>query len=791
VCFDGTNYLVVWYDNRNNGYDIWGARVTPEGVLLDSAGIPISTAPDTQWFPAVCFDGTNYLVVWNTGDIYGARVAPDGVVLDTQGIPISTAPREQVGPAVCFDGTNYLVVWQDKRGGNYEDIYGARVTPDGVVLDTQGIPISTAPYYQGYPAVSFDGTNYFVVWQDTRNGNRDIYGARVAPDGVVLDTAGIAISTASGSQDSPSVAFDGTNYLVVWEDWRNSGGPDIYGARVAPDGVVFDTAGIAISTASGNQGSPSVAFDGTNYFVVWQDTRNGNRDIYGARVAPDGVVLDTAGITISTVPQDKWFPAVCSDGTIYLVVWDDQRNTRQYPEIYGARVAPDGVVFDTAGFIVSTAVNQEKYPAVCSDGTDYLMVWEDNRRKEWDIYGARVTSEGVVLDPAGFAISTAGNSQTSPALSFDGTNYLVAWQDTRNGNWDIYGARVTPDGIVLDTAGFGISITRYWETSPAISFDGTNYLVVWISGDIYGARVTPDGVVLDTQGIPISTGPYYQDFPAVAFDGTNYLVVWSDQRNLDNYDIYGARVTPDGVVLDTQGIFLFTAGNDQTYPKVAFDGTNYLVVWQDNWWGNWNITAARVTKEGYVLDTFSICVAPGEQSSPAVLFDGTNYIVMWQDNRSGSFDIWGARVSPQGVILDKGPVVVQEGDQQYPALAQGQGSQRLLVYQGWTGKVDGKTYNTYRIWGKLNPNVGVEERSQPTAKGSRLNATIVRNVLKLGTEDGRRKTEDGHRSSVLLDISGRKVFELNPGENNIRHLAPGVYFIRSEASIERKIVITK
>ncbi|MEO0071630.1 MAG: hypothetical protein ABIK39_06060 [candidate division WOR-3 bacterium] len=686
VCFDGTNYLVVWYDNRNNGYDIWGARVTPEGVLLDSAGIPISTAPDTQWFPAVCFDGTNYLVVWNTGDIYGARVAPDGVVLDTVGIPISTAPREQVGPAVCFDGTNYLVVWQDKRGGNYEDIYGARVTPDGVVLDTQGIPISTAPYYQGYPAVSFDGTNYFVVWQDTRNGNRDIY---------------------------------------------------------------------------------------------------------GARVAPDGVVLDTAGITISTVPQDKWFPAVCSDGTIYLVVWDDQRNTRQYPEIYGARVAPDGVVFDTAGFIVSTAVNQEKYPAVCSDGTDYLMVWEDNRRKEWDIYGARVTSEGVVLDPAGFAISTAGNSQTSPALSFDGTNYLVAWQDTRNGNWDIYGARVTPDGIVLDTAGFGISITRYWETSPAISFDGTNYLVVWISGDIYGARVTPDGVVLDTQGIPISTGPYYQDFPAVAFDGTNYLVVWSDQRNLDNYDIYGARVTPDGVVLDTQGIFLFTAGNDQTYPKVAFDGTNYLVVWQDNWWGNWNITAARVTKEGYVLDTFSICVAPGEQSSPAVLFDGTNYIVMWQDNRSGSFDIWGARVSPQGVILDKGPVVVQEGDQQYPALAQGQGSQRLLVYQGWTGKVDGKTYNTYRIWGKLNPNVGVEERSQPTAKGSRLNATIVRNVLKLGTEDGRRKTEDGHRSSVLLDISGRKVFELNPGENNIRHLAPGVYFIRSEASIERKIVITK
>ncbi|MEO0071000.1 MAG: T9SS type A sorting domain-containing protein, partial [candidate division WOR-3 bacterium] len=35
----------------------------------------------------------------------------------------------------------------------------------------------------------------------------------------------------------------------------------------------------------------------------------------------------------------------------------------------------------------------------------------------------------------------------------------------------------------------------------------------------------------------------------------------------------------------------------------------------------------------------------------------------------------------------------------------------------------------------------------------------------------------GHRSSVLFDITGRKVFELMPGANDIRHLAPGVYFV--------------
>ncbi|MEO0051832.1 MAG: hypothetical protein ABIK11_04730 [candidate division WOR-3 bacterium] len=44
---------------------------------------------------------------------------------------------------------------------------------------------------------------------------------------------------------------------------------------------------------------------------------------------------------------------------------------------------------------------------------------------------------------------------------------------------------------------------------------------------------------------------------------------------------------------------------------------------------------------------------------------------------------------------------------------------------------------------------------------------------------------------MLVDITGRRVRELVPGANDVRGLTPGVYFIRSNAGVERKVVIAQ
>ena len=99
----------------------------------------------------------------------------------------------------------------------------------------------------------------------------------------------------------------------------------------------------------------------------------------------------------------------------------------------------------------------------------------------------------------------------------------------------------------------------------------------------------------------------------------------------------------------------------------------------------------------------------------------------------------------------------------------------------------GQLYSVYRT-----SRPGVQDLAPDLVAGSRV-ATVVRGVLFLPSASGVKR----EASSVLLDISGRKVLDLHFGANDVRALAPGVYFVREEpqASIPkpqavRKVVLT-
>ncbi|UCG93010.1 MAG: hypothetical protein JSV97_04710, partial [candidate division WOR-3 bacterium] len=91
-----------------------------------------------------------------------------------------------------------------------------RVTPECDSINS--INISSAGGIQESPEIAFGIDNYMVVWSDARIGSRtNVYGARITSTGTVLDPVGILIGPATEThQREPSIAFTGTRVLVVW-----------------------------------------------------------------------------------------------------------------------------------------------------------------------------------------------------------------------------------------------------------------------------------------------------------------------------------------------------------------------------------------------------------------------------------------------------------------------------------------------------------------------------------------------------------------------------------------------
>jgi hypothetical protein len=129
------------------------------------------------------------------------------------------------------------------------------------------------------------------------------------------------------------------------------------------------------------------------------------------------------------------------------------------------------------------------------------------------------------------------------------------------------------------------------------------------------------------------------------------------------------------------------------------------VVWEDDY----RIYGARVNRSGVVLDATRILIS-GSSSTQRYLsaaFDGTDYVVIWQDNEhSEDQDIHGAKVNASGQVTDSFELSACAGDQIEPFLVRGAGTQLLATYSGWTDEM-----NTMRIKGTFSPFAGVEENS--------------------------------------------------------------------------------
>ena len=389
----------------------------------------------------------------------------------TDGSAVVTGPyaQTQVTPVPDAEGGVFFA-WLDADSGWNTDILAVRWSSTAATQPgwtPGGDRVTDIACDKLNPAAAADGAGGAVLaWEDNRFvGYYQIYARRLAPGGLAAagwPANGVRIAATGLNQRTPAIAGDGAGgAFVAWTDLRAPDG-DIYLQHVdgsGNTGASWPAAGLGIATGAAAQSAPVVAADGTGgVFVAWVDRRAGNDDVYLQRVTAGGALAPgfvANGIAVAAAAGDQHAPNMVADGAGgVLLAWEDHRGADL--DVYATRVRGDGTLapgFVANGNAVCTLAGDQSAPRVVSDGAGGLIVaWQDHRGTDLDVYAARLTGTGAVAPgwtSQGTRVSAAADDQSLPTIAGDGANgAYVAWQDRRSGGLDIYATRLAGDGSV-------------------------------------------------------------------------------------------------------------------------------------------------------------------------------------------------------------------------------------------------------------------------------------------------------------------------------------------------------
>ncbi len=641
-----TAEAIVWGNGeyvvagRDIAGGIWVVRVAANGLVLAP---PRLIAGSSGGRVFLAWSGIGYALQWADREETGQyRVALLDIDTRLDRTLALRAKPSFVAYTFTAYGANYVFFYEDRVRAEGCPADGCAllrrfvISQDGATRQDvifENLPPTLSRSW----AATTGGESILLTWQHDFGGARLVEYALLGDRDPPFFNGSVYFAPLPAGSDAIrdllTAGWDGSEFLITFHAAAGPLGPDHLAARrVLANGRLADLQPAIIAAAAHSAG---VTSNSSRAGIFWADRLQGAYDVHGRTGRTFAEALQgrpTVLMGRSAAVQSAI--RLAANGPAVLAVW---REFDVRPMIVASLVGSDSRI------IVSPQFDDQTSPVVAPLGTGFLVAWREEQSSFYRVLARRVSGNGTLLDSSPIVLATETRRSTTPLrdtidVASDGNTALVVWS---GGDNQIRGARVTTDGTVLDPTSLNLSNSTAFAVrqAPRAIWTGASFVVVWAEDPnppgpqppptrtaIRAIRVAPSGSVDATSRV-IATGGYAARRFSLAQSGNRITVAWVApiDPNLISRCLYIQQMDPALNLLGGSDTPRF-CGTDETAPseiELAREGEGFLLVGRRAG----NIVGYRLTATAAIAEEFDIAASGTEESAPALVSVGAVTIV--------------------------------------------------------------------------------------------------------------------------------------------------------------------
>ncbi|MBW2461600.1 MAG: hypothetical protein JRH11_08125 [Deltaproteobacteria bacterium] len=399
------------------------------------------------------------------------------------------------------------------------------------------------------PEIAFNGSQFLLVWIEAPNSLRPshLMASRIMTDGTARDPEGLRLATTTSVFVEPfgdMRVTGGSGGFIV----RSSSGTQ----HVADDGTITPVTGLGAGALVGH---------GAGYLVF---------EPSGARR------LDASGATVASYPLPRGFmpSAAVANGDVILL----------YDDTFVLRVDALTVTALDADTI---ALGGTSPVAVDIGASGFVLAWGENT-----IEAAIIPTSGPVGAPITLVADRTTLLSDPPRLSGAEGEALLVYTD-----WDadaptpadtVLGVRLLGDGTVLDSAPVALETRALGAVGTAAAGTSTAHTIATagrLGADSHQSllRLPVGGASTPLTSLPLRAASH--DVAVVAAGDGAFAVTWGEDRGgmQTRRDAMLQRFAPDGASIDSDPLVLEATPLDEGYGVfTVFDGSVFRSFWESS-----------------------------------------------------------------------------------------------------------------------------------------------------------------------------------------------------------------